>query len=336
MIKFGFIGCGKVSHFHADVIVSLDHRISSVSARHGSKNIEYFAKTYNISSLYFDWQEMVKKEQLDALIIAITWNETGKIIEDVIKSGIPCLVEKPIALDSLTLQEIINNTKQFHDRVMVGYNRRFYEFIPIIKQSLEEKKLLSIELFFPEPLKNLIKQKSQQIAKYILIYMTSHWLDLLMFLIGDIKVEWMEKRLNKNSDCVESYNGILKSIRYSVPIHLQANFDAPSNTGIIFNFIDSIYKLSPIEILTIYRGMDIINPGPDNPIRKFIPKIENIICVDATYKPGFLNQMKYFIDSLVLKNKTNTLGCTLNDALKVTRLCEEIENTSINFYHNIN
>lgn len=328
MLKFGFIGCGKISRFHADVILALQHGILAVSARSGSKNISDFAKCYSISNLYYDWREMVEKQKLDALVVAVNWDQTEHIIQEVINYGIPCLVEKPVALTSDRLQEIINNTKQFHDIVMVGYNRRFYDFLPMIKQALERENLISVELNFPEPVEYLLKTKSQQLAKHILLYMSSHWIDLLMFLIGELKVEYMNRRINKKLGYVEAYNGILRSIHYGVPIHLQANFNAPSNISIVFNFSDSIYKFCPIEILNIYRGMEVVEPTIEIPIRRYIPHLEKTFYVDTMYKPGFLNQMKYFIKVCLEKKEPNKQGCTLREALAVTRICEEIGQAS--------
>jgi len=325
LIKFGLIGCGKISKFHADAITALDHKIVGVTARPGSKNIESFSKNYRISHTYYDTKEMVRVQKPDALIVAVSWDQTENIIRDIISTGIPCLIEKPIALNTDKLQEIMKGTQSLHEGVMVGYNRRFYDFIPIIQQALKENELVSIELNFPEVIETLIKSKSPKVAKHILIYMSSHWLDLLRFLIGEVKVAWMKKKVNKQEGYVEAYNGILESIKYEVPIHLQANFNAPSNTSMTFNFRDSIYRLSPMEILTVYKGIEIIEPDHENPMRRYVPKVENTFYADATYKPGFLNQMKHFVDVFVQKTKPNTVGCTLEDALSVTGLCEQIQ-----------
>ena len=245
------------------------------------------------------------------------------MIGDIIASGIPCLVEKPVALSAFKLEKIMAQTQQFHDRVMVGYNRRFYDFIPLVKQAVETKELLSVELNCPEAVDRLIANKSQRIAEYILIYLSSHWMDCLTFLIGDLKVEWMDRKVNEQKGYVDAYNGLLSS-QEGIPVHFQANFNTPSNTSMTLNFRDSIYKLCPIEQLTIYEGMDCLDPIPETPLRRFIPRVKETYLVDTQCKPGFLNQLRYFIDVCVNKAHANELGCTLKNALRVTCLCEEI------------
>lgn len=47
-LRFVFIGCGKIAHFHADVIKYLGHRIDVVVARKDSANIDSFAEKYAI------------------------------------------------------------------------------------------------------------------------------------------------------------------------------------------------------------------------------------------------------------------------------------------------
>jgi predicted dehydrogenase len=267
---------------------------------------------------------MLEKESPDAIIVAVSWNQTEEIIEDVIKSGIPCLIEKPVALSSKKLIEIISATEKLNQEVLVGYNRRFYDFIPQLKSVIESEELLSIALNFPEAVDSIIKAYSTDVVDHILIYMSSHWLDLLMYLIGDVRIDYMH-RGNTADNISRAYNGMLYSLKYNVPIHLQANFNTPSQISMIFNFKDAIYRLCPIEVLTVYRGMDCIDVSNNNKIRRYMPKVQKIYEVSTSYKPGFYLQMENFIETCAKHSRENEVGCTLNDALKVTQLCEQIK-----------
>ena len=323
MLSFAFIGCGNAARFHADVLSGLNHRIIAVSARKQSPHIVAFAKEYQVPYIYDNWQKMLAQEKPDALIVAVSWDQTEKIIEDVIKSGIPCLIEKPIALSSKKLIEIISATEKFNQNVLVGYNRRFYDFVPQLKRVIESEELISIELNMPEAVDFIAETYSSNIIDHILLYMSSHWLDLLMYLIGDVRIDYMRRSGGEGNP--NSYNGILYSLRYNVPIHLQANFNAPSQIAMAFNFKDTIYKLCPIEMMTVYRGMERLEPDDKVKFRRYIPRVIETYEISADYKPGFYRQMKNFIATCVEHNQTNEIGCTLNDALKVTELCEQIK-----------
>lgn len=323
MLSFAFIGCGNAARFHADVLSGLNRRIIAVSARKQSPHIVAFAKEYQVPYIYDNWQKMLAQEKPDALIVAVSWDQTEKIIEDVIKSGIPCLIEKPVALSSKKLIEIISATEKFNQNVLVGYNRRFYDFIPRLKEAVESGGLISVDLNMPEAVDSIVKTYSRDIVDHILLYMSSHWLDLLMYLIGDMRIDYLHRG---GSDAVHrAYNGMLYSTRYDVPVHLKANFNAPDRISITFNFKDTIYKLCPIEVLTIYKGMERIDVDGKNKIRRYTPKVFETHEVSADYKPGFYSQMDNFIETCVRRSRPNERGCTLDDALRVARLCERIK-----------
>ena len=120
-LRFAFIGCGKIAHFHADVIRAQGHKIVSVAARSKSKNIDHFSAKYNIESCYHDFKQMLDEQQLDAVVVCVTWNLTQNIIVDIINYGIPVLVEKPVALTSQVMENICSKTTKFADHVMKDY-----------------------------------------------------------------------------------------------------------------------------------------------------------------------------------------------------------------------
>jgi hypothetical protein len=68
-----------------------------------------------------------------------------------------------------------------------------------------------------------------------------------------------------------------------------------------------------------------MEPTPDRPFRRYVPRVGRAVAVDATFKPGFFAQMKNFVDTRLARVSPNTVGCTLSDALRVLRLCETIE-----------
>ena len=325
--RFVFVGCGKIAYCHADVILSLGHQIIGVAARTKSPTIGLFSEKYQINNCYDDFHKMFNKLQPDAVILCTSWDQTEKIIEDVINYDIPVLVEKPVALSSEKLKNVIKEVGGNSENVLVGYNRRFYDFVPDLKKAIFEQELLSVQLNFPEAVSNL-KRQFPIIQNYILFYMSSHWLDLVLYLLGQLNVVVMQKK--EKDGYVTSYNGLLKTVTGEIPIHYQSNFDSPQQTSIGFSFTDSFWELRPIEILSIYNDLERIEPTQECTIRKYMPKLEKRLQTDHIYKPGFYNQMKYFIDFILNKKNKPNLGCTLKDALKVTLLCEQINQNTIN------
>ena len=324
--RFVFIGCGKIAFYHADVIVAEGHEIVGVAARPNSKNIGLFSKKYQIKFCYEDFHKMLNELRPDAIILCTSWDQTEDIIVGIISWGIPVLVEKPVALSSEKIRTILKEIGNLSENVLVGYNRRFYDFVPKLKRAISDQNLLSIQLNFPEAVSPIVKQLSPKVLNHILIYMSSHWLDIIMFLVGEVELVVMQKQ--SKGGYISSYNGLLTTKIRKIPIHYQSNFDAPQQLSISFSFIKSIWELRPLEILSVYEELEIIEPTKEYQIRQYRPKLTKCFKTDLTFKPGFYNQMRYFIKNFLDKKNKNSLGSTLEDALKVTLLCEKIKQGS--------
>lgn len=320
--RFGFIGCGSIAQYHADVIKSLGHCIQSVAARPKSNNIDTFKKKYNVKNTYDNYQIMLRCENLDALIVCVSWKSTEKIIGDICSYKIPSLIEKPVALSSAKLSKVIDTVGPCEDFILVGYNRRFYDYIDKLKNELKSQQLLSINMVVPENRKGIVKRFGLEINDYILHYMSSHWLDIVFYLTGPMNVLFRKK--NTNSAAVNGYHGLLESINSNCLIHYSSDFDTCQNVLIKIVTTEKCYELCPVERLRVYEGIDIIEPTPSIPIRQYVPHLLLDSTVDTLYKPGFHKQIEYFIQYCIQKQHTNKVGATLLDSLHILSICDKL------------
>ena len=67
-----------------------------------------------------------------------------------------------------------------------------------------------------------------------------------------------------------------------------------TNFSITVNSDKSVFELKPIEKLSIYNGIDIIEPTEKEPIRKYMPHLQNSYLEDSMFKPGFDLMYKNF------------------------------------------
>ena len=79
-----------------------------------------------------------------------------------------------------------------------------------------------------------------------------------------------------------------------------------------------------MEVLRIYEGMRLLEETREVPYRRYEPELKEEQITDFTYKPGFLNQIRHFIEVCVEKKAEKSHGCSLQEALQVTELCETI------------
>lgn len=316
--KIAFIGCGKIAHFHADVLQHLGCQITAVSARSGSPRLRPFQEKYHIKNAYESWEEMLDKDDFDALWVTASWQSIDQILLPIIEYRKACFIEKPVALSSQKIKEAITLQNQIGTHLQIGYNRRFYHHVPKIKKILSESQIRSVTIEIPESEPNDIESK-----KSIWIYNSSHMLDLLYALIGEYKIIKLIKKAFGSSDVPNVYNALLES-NDAVPINLISNWNASANFSITFYLKDHLLKLCPVEQAILYNGFQVIEPTTDKPIRQYLPKkVDEFLAVDDNdqFKPGFLNQAKHFLGLIDTKRFS---PATLKDALFITDFVENL------------
>lgn len=317
--NIGFIGCGKISHFHADVLKSLGHSITAVSSRKDSKTISGFAEKYNVPAKYDNWKSMVENENVDCLWVTASWDVIDKLLLDLVQVDIPIFIEKPIALGSQKIKQAIETAKTRKNKIQIGYNRRFYNFVPALKEVIANNNLRTVSIEIPESTNN----KNDELIKYLWIQNSSHVLDLAYLMLGELTIEKVFKSKKPGHNYFDTFNALLTA-RNNIPVHLIANWNTPANFSITFYFDEFIVKLSPLEIAKFYKGFEIIEPDEKTPIRQYNPKLEKeLLCTgqEDKFKPGFLQQTNYFFDN---STKDGYKAAELSDALYITRLIEDI------------
>jgi predicted dehydrogenase len=321
-INLGFIGCGDIAHFHADVLKELDMNIIAVSGRKFSPNIAPFSKKYGIRNQYSDWQLMVNNEDIDALWVMASWDQMDQMLIPLIETGLPLFLEKPVALSSAKIFEAIEVHKKSKQFIQVGYNRRFYPFMGEIKSIIETGELLSVLVEIPES----IDLANLELTQNLWLINSSHVIDLLIYLAGRLTIKYKNNKSRNNSKIISSYNAILETEK-GLPVHLSAEWNTANNFGITFFVDNKSIVLKPLEIAIICEGFNIINPTKKNPLRQYQPKkIEKYFC-DEKFKPGFYEQAEYFHKQLktkIFENKHSDLkGC-----LVTTKLIEDLTETN--------
>ncbi len=309
--KIILVGTSPIVEYHVKALKKADFKIIAVaSSNTNSSSHKKFARKNIIKKSYSDWKEMMNKEKYDGIVIATRTESTIEILEHAIKQNIPILVEKPVSFNSKDIKKIINKS---HKMIMVGYNRRFYKTVNVVKNLIsEEENPILASMTTPE-LSN-IKDFFNN---------TSHSLDILRYIFGEIKLTYVKKLIinNVQKGFVATFSDNKKDI-----IQFIANWDASDNFSLsVFQNTKKI-ELKPYEELSIYDGIDVIQPMDTNPIRQYVPKLVEKITlepIDKYIKPGFYQQSCTFLELIENKTKSN-ISATLIDAYKNIEMCEKL------------
>ena len=203
------------------------------------------------------------------------------------------LVEKPFLISSSDFIKF----KNIKNNIFVGYNRIYYNNIKILEKKIKGSKNLLIKISAPEKkIENIITN-------------SCHLFSILFFLFKNIKLVNITRNRNHIVCELDSREG---------NIFLFFCINSPENTEITINNKNNIYKLSPLERLTIYNKMKIIKK---NNLNFYNPSVLKIYEEKLNFKPGFVDQYKNF--KKFIKNKRCKF-LPYYQCKKIVELCNKI------------
>jgi predicted dehydrogenase len=311
------IGSGPIAGFHVSAARKAGFRVTAVAGRHESKRAREFSRQHEIERVWSDPLELAASSAWDALIIAVTTEATLDILRAAAVHGKPVLVEKPVTLEAALLAPY----RTCWPHVIVGYNRRYYDPVRAARRFVHSRPACLAHMQLPETLAPMDRSIDER--EHAVRINSVHGLDLLRFLFGDLTVESVSSlgdpaELRGRFATLRSARGDLCAVT--------ANWNAPANFTVDINAGDERFQLLPFEVGRVFRGMEVVEPTPEVPIRRYFP-----ICVQtvppgpdaAEFKPGFLRQATT-LRGLVEGVPAGPEAASLDDAYAALDLAEVI------------
>ncbi|MCG6959876.1 Gfo/Idh/MocA family oxidoreductase, partial [bacterium BMS3Abin03] len=125
-VKIAVIGLGGVAQLvHLPNLLKINNvNIRSVAEVKPSR-LNTIADKFNIPERYKDYKELLKKSEVDAVIISTPTSLHKEITIDCLNAGKDVLVEKPIARNVKETDSILNAAEKNKRKLMIGMNLRF-------------------------------------------------------------------------------------------------------------------------------------------------------------------------------------------------------------------
>jgi len=321
--RVGLIGVGRIAEWRVPALRAAGLEVTAVSTRPESQRLHEFAARHRIPRVFDGWRAMLEHpEHWDALVIS-TWPDgTPDILASALQLNRPILVEKPVAWSSAHLTELCAKP---HDRVIVGYNRRFYRSVWAARDEVQQGSPLLAHLSLPAEV--IVPDEPEPTGQYMKPFFESVsalGIDLTRFVLGNLRVEAVQ-RLKNSAGNLAGLAALLTTERGDV-LQLTANWGAPANFSLSLNRADRRFELLPFEVANIYEGMDVVQPSDEYPIRRYTPKLVeriNLDGIDLQEKPGFVGETQA-LRAMIAGEAPPAFAARLEDALAVTKLCEEL------------
>ena len=293
MISWGMIGTGDVTEAKSGPAFykATGSTLYAVCNRTHAKAVDY-ATRHNVPMVHENVDALLNDSKVDCVYVATPPCTHKDLALQVIASGKPLCLEKPMAINSAECREIIAASEKHKIPVYVTYYRRSQPKFIKIKELLENGiigKVGSLKVTQYQELPAEVKEGripwrfSKEIAGGgLLVDMGSHVFDILDLLFGPIK---------GINGCVDNYGH-----HYAVEDVASASFLFERNiTGsAVFNFntsawedkvevcgetgklIFSVFDNEPVEIHT-QGNIETINFTPPDPV--YLPFVEDMVAL---------------------------------------------------------
>lgn len=150
-IRLGVIGTGLAwERLHYPAFQELTDKFEIVALSNRTRqDAEDFAKKINldIKNVYDDYNEMLKRTDIDAVDILVPIELNYKVSEDVAKSGKDFICEKPLAPDIDQAKKFLDLTKKLKNKILIAENFRYNEENNKIREIINSGKIGEVVYF---------------------------------------------------------------------------------------------------------------------------------------------------------------------------------------------
>lgn len=191
-LKLGIIGCGRIGERH---IQKSSEYFETIAVYDSDKSrLNEVNKKYKLPILN-SIDEFYQKNKFDLVAICTPNGLHAKNACQAMEAGFNVIVEKPMALSIEDAGQMINTSERTNKRLFVVKQNRFNPPIEYVKELIIEKKLGKLFSFHMQCSWNRNKNYFQspwkgtkELDGGTLYTQFSHFLDLLLWLLGDIEV----------------------------------------------------------------------------------------------------------------------------------------------------
>uniref|UniRef100_A0A3B5B7H6 Trans-1,2-dihydrobenzene-1,2-diol dehydrogenase n=1 Tax=Stegastes partitus TaxID=144197 RepID=A0A3B5B7H6_9TELE len=167
--RWGICGAGRISHDFTVALKTLpagDHQVVAVAARK-LEGAQEFAKKHSISRAYGSYEELARDPDIDVVYIGVIhpYHHSACLLFTNAKKNVLC--EKPLAMNSREVQEILASAKKNNVFLMEAVWTRFFPASVEIRRLLAQKELGDVKLVvveFGAPLTYLVRSTKKELG----------------------------------------------------------------------------------------------------------------------------------------------------------------------------
>jgi len=188
-MKIGLIGAGRIGKVHAHTVAHyVDDAHLVAVADNVQSAADALAQKYHAELATQKYKDILKRKDIDAVIIASPTDTHAKYITEAAQVGKHIFCEKPIAADLPAIDAALTAVEKAGVKLQIGFNRRFDSNFSRIKKAIDSGEIGTLQLLHiisrdpsPPPIEYI------KVSGGLFFDMTIHDFDMARFLCGDVE-----------------------------------------------------------------------------------------------------------------------------------------------------
>lgn len=314
-LRVAVIGLGNIARKHVEVLKALPACKVVAGVKRDRATGQTFCEEFQIPQFFTSTADLLQWGEFDAAVVSVGHIHTIEVAKSVLKTGRPCLIEKPVGFSAKEAASVAKVAKQAGTWGMVGVNRRFYSNI---RKALELAHKAG-------GLQALVVQHAEWIHQSAGWGLSAEVLDRYFFVNGVHLIDLMCHAAGMPEQvCALARTGPERRNSYdalfafpgNVPGHYVSQWYAPGRWTIDFFARDLRIRFHSLENATVQR-----TGGEETPLP--------LDAVDQRYKAGFYRQMKVFIGAVIAHQEPAPPACLLDEAVAVMKVIEAVNQPKV-------
>ncbi len=194
-IKFGLIGCGRISAKHFEAIAQIENAEIISCCDIIEKKAKEASKKYNIKIYYKDYKKMLDTEKLDAVLICTPSGLHPQMGIEAANRKIHVITEKPMAITLKSADELVNACDLNEVELFVVKQNRLNPSIQLLKKAIDKGRFgrlfsanATVRWTRPQNYYDMSKWRGTwEFDGGAFMNQASHYFDLINWLMGPVE-----------------------------------------------------------------------------------------------------------------------------------------------------
>ena len=146
-VNWGIIGCGNVCEVKSGPAFNKvpNSKLMAVMRRNVEKAKD-FAQRHGVPNYYADAAELINDREVNAIYIATPPSSHEAYLEMALKAGKPVYVEKPVTVNSASVERMLEMEKRYDGKVSVAHYRRGLSLFNKVKEIVNDGAIGKVKL----------------------------------------------------------------------------------------------------------------------------------------------------------------------------------------------